>query len=281
MQIAQYAHELNEMLNEHRVSQKTIGFVPTMGALHLGHISLVSQSLAAADCTVVSIFVNPTQFNNPNDLKMYPRTPEADLEMLRQAGCDIVYMPSVKEVYPEDKPRPVDIDLGILDTVLEGKFRPGHFSGVASVVYRLFSLVKPTIAFFGEKDFQQLAVIRLMNEQLNCGVQIVAAPIVREEDGLAMSSRNTRLKRDYRTVAPFIYMCLSDAAKLTGTKTPDQVAVYVRKRIAEDSHLKLEYFEIVDKISFERATQWDTPNGTVGCIAVWADQVRLIDNIQF
>jgi pantoate--beta-alanine ligase len=256
---------------------ENIGFVPTMGALHAGHISLVERARADGGMVVVSVFVNPTQFNDPDDLRRYPRTPEADLKMLEAAGADVVFMPTVEEVYPEPDTR--DFDFGQLDKVMEGATRPGHFNGVAQVVSRLFDLVQPARAYFGEKDFQQIAVIREMVRQLDMPVRIVALPIVREADGLAMSSRNALLTAGARTAAPLIYKVLREGVALAATHSPAEVEAEVMRRINSNPELKVIYFELVDSATLQPVGSW---TGSVrGCVAVQAGNVRLIDNVSY
>ena len=256
---------------------ENIGFVPTMGALHAGHISLVERAHKDGGMVVVSIFVNPTQFNDPDDLRRYPRTPEADLAMLREAGADIVFMPAVEEIYPEPDTRV--FDFGTIDKVMEGATRPGHFNGVAQVVSRLFDLVQPARAYFGEKDFQQIAIIREMVRQLDMPVKIVAAPIVREADGLAMSSRNTLLSAGARAAAPLIYKALSEGVMLAATHTPREVEKIVTENINSNPELKVVYFELVDPVTLQRVQTWT--EGVRGCVAVQAGKVRLIDNMSY
>ncbi len=256
---------------------ENIGFVPTMGALHAGHISLVERACKDGGTVVVSVFVNPTQFNDPDDLRRYPRTPETDLKMLEQAGADIVFMPTVEEVYPETDTR--IFDFGQLDKVMEGATRPGHFNGVAQVVSRLFDLIQPMRAYFGEKDFQQIAVIREMARQLNMPVNIIALPIVREADGLAMSSRNALLAPAARIAAPLIYKALKEGVALKSTMTPAEVVAEVTGHINSNPELKVIYFELVDATTLQPVQSWE---GSVrGCIAVQAGNVRLIDNVSY
>ncbi len=281
MKLVDTHKKLNQIIVEAKSEGKTVGFVPTMGALHKGHLSLVRQAREQADLVVVSIFVNPTQFNDKSDLEKYPRTLQTDLNLLEKENCDLVFAPMEEEMYPEKEIKYLDIDLGGLDTVMEGKHRPGHFKGVALVVYRLFDMVQPDVSFFGEKDFQQVAVIRSMAKQMNCQTKVVACPIIREEDGLAMSSRNMRLKPEYRKASPLISKCLFDAKELSGQKSVKEVEEYVKEQIAGNEILELEYFEIVNKDTLLPTNSWNTPGGCVACIAVWAGDVRLIDNIQF
>ena len=255
-----------------------IGFVPTMGALHAGHRSLVERARRECATVVVSVFVNPTQFNDKTDLKNYPRTPEADLRLLEEVGADYVFMPSVEEVYPEPDTR--TFDFGMIDKVMEGGTRPGHFNGVAQVVSRLFDLVKPAKAYFGEKDFQQIAVIREMVRQLRIPVEIIPCPIVRGEDGLALSSRNTLLDTDHRTAAPYIYKVLKAAVEKSHQTTPDQLAAWVTAQVESNPLLKVIYFQVVDAATMQQVRTWEESPVIQGCIAVQAGDIRLIDNIK-
>lgn len=257
----------------------SVGFVPTMGALHAGHISLVKRARAENDTVVVSIFVNPNQFNDKNDLKNYPRTPEADIEMLRLAGADIIFTPSVEEVYP--KPDTRIFDFGTLDKVMEGETRPGHFNGVAQVVSRLFELVGPDRAYFGEKDFQQIAIIKALVKQLELRVNIVECPIIREPDGLALSSRNTLLTPEHRAAAPAIYAALHEAAQTRGAKSVAELEQEVITHIEQNPLLQVIYFKLVDENTLEEVTGWSGGEHIRGCIAVQAGAIRLIDNIRF
>ena len=251
-----------------------IGFVPTMGALHAGHRSLVERARRECATVVVSVFVNPTQFNDKTDLKNYPRTPEADLRLLEEVGADYVFMPSVEEVYPEPDTR--TFDFGMIDKVMEGATRPGHFNGVAQVVSRLFDLVKPAKAYFGEKDFQQIAVIREMVRQLRIPVEIIPCPIVRGEDGLALSSRNTLLDTDHRTAAPYIYKVLKAAVEKSHQTTPDQLAAWVTAQVESNPLLKVIYFQVVDAATMQQVRTWEESPAIQGCIAVQAGDIRLI-----
>ena len=255
-----------------------IGFVPTMGALHAGHRSLVERARRECATVVVSVFVNPTQFNDKTDLKNYPRTPEADLRLLEEVGADYVFMPSVEEVYPEPDTR--TFDFGMIDKVMEGATRPGHFNGVAQVVSRLFDLVKPAKAYFGEKDFLQIAIIREMVRQLRIPVEIIPCPIVRGEDGLALSSRNTLLDTDHRTAAPYIYKVLKAAVEKSHQTTPDQLAAWVTAQVESNPLLKVIYFQVVDAATMQQVRTWEESPAIQGCIAVQAGDIRLIDNIK-
>ena len=268
--------ELREALLPLR--DKTIGFVPTMGALHQGHISLVERARTECDTVVVSVFVNPTQFNDKNDLKHYPRTPEADAAMLEAAGVDFVLFPSVEQIYPEPDTRV--FDFGQIDKVMEGATRPGHFNGVAQVVSRLFNIVEPTKAYFGEKDFQQIAVVRAMVAQLGIDVEIVDCPIIRDTDGLARSSRNTLLTAEHRAAAPHIYEVLSAAVDKVGELSPEALTAWVTEQVNQNPLLKVIYFQAVDALTMQSVKSWDECERIQGCIAVQAGEIRLIDNIK-
>jgi pantoate--beta-alanine ligase len=279
MRLLKTVSELQFALFEAHRNRRTIGFVPTMGALHTGHLALVRQAVEENDAAVVSIFINPTQFNDPNDLLHYPRTLEADCERLKDAGAAIVFAPSVEEIYPAPDRR--QFDFGNLATIMEGQFRPGHFNGVAQVVSRLFDVVKPDRAYFGEKDFQQLAIIRDMVKQLHLPVEIISHPIVREADGLAMSSRNIRLSPELRKNAPAIARILSESRKEMNHFSTEALKREVIDRINAVPGLKTEYFELVDGDSLQTMNDWAASKFIVGCIAVYAGEVRLIDNITY
>lgn len=268
--------ELREALQA--VRNGKVGFVPTMGALHEGHISLVERARKECDTVVVSVFVNPTQFNDKTDLKNYPRTPEADAAMLEAAGVDYVLFPTVEEIYPEPDTRV--FEFGLVDKVMEGATRPGHFNGVAQVVSRLFAIVEPDKAYFGEKDFQQIAVIRAMVAQLGLKVEIVDCPIIRDTDGLARSSRNTLLDKAHRAAAPHIYEVLSAAASKTGEMTPDELSAWVVEQVNAEPLLETIYFQAVDALTMQQVHSWDESPRIQGCIAVQAGAIRLIDNIK-
>lgn len=258
---------------------KTIGLVPTMGALHSGHASLVERANSENDVVVVTIFVNPTQFNDLSDLDHYPRTLDQDLDLLRQLEADLVFVPSVKEMYPgEDKQT---FDLGGLDKLMEGKHRKGHFNGVAQIVSKLFLLVRPHRAYFGQKDFQQLVVIRRLVEIMELDLSIVPCPIIREKDGLAMSSRNTRLSKEERKLAPKIYEILIQARELMDELRPSQLKEWAAQEFEKHSELKLEYFEIVEDKGLKPIDEWDSKVNKVACLAVQLGEVRLIDNLNF
>jgi len=270
--------ELQEKLQGLK-SSGSVGFVPTMGALHRGHLSLVNKAVAENAVVVVSIFVNPTQFNDPGDLKRYPRNLEADLALLEPTGCHLIFAPEPKEIYPEPDTR--KFNFGPLEEIMEGKHRPGHFNGVAQVVSKLFEIVKPDKAYFGWKDFQQLAIIKNMVKQLSLPVEIVPCPIVREKSGLAMSSRNELLSAEERKNAALIYQTLSEAQKLTKQKSVNELRKWVTEKINQNPWLTVEYYEIVDDENLRPVENWDEKKTKVGCIAVYCGKVRLIDNIVF
>lgn len=279
MKLIHTVQELRTELNAQRLAGKKIGFVPTMGALHEGHASLVKLAVAENDVVVVSDFVNPTQFNDQNDLLKYPRTLEADCELLDKVGAHYVFAPSVEEIYPEPDTR--QFSYAPLDTVMEGKFRPGHFNGVCQVVSKLFMMVEPHCAYFGEKDFQQLAIIREMVKQMNFPIRIVGCPIVREFDGLALSSRNARLSDVQRVQALNISKTLFASKEYAATHTVEETQAFVEQAIAVSEGLELEYFEIVDGLTLQKIAGWDDTDYAVGCITVFCGEVRLIDNIKF
>lgn len=268
--------ETKKVLNNHRSSGKTIGFVPTMGALHQGHISLVDKAVSENDIVIVSLFVNPTQFNDKSDLKNYPRTPENDIKLLEESGVHYIFMPSEQEIYPEKDTRA--FDFGLLDKVMEGEHRPGHFNGVAQVVSKLFDIVEPHRAYFGEKDFQQLAVIRHLVKQLKLKIEIIGCPIMREPDGLAMSSRNLLLDPEKRKSAPNIYKTLSVARNKVNELSVKDLINWVVTNINNDSNLVVEYFSLVDSETLQPVSKWEDAKSIIGCIAVKAGHVRLIDN---
>ena len=279
---------LTAAIQEAKKDNKTIGLVPTMGALHDGHLSLVAKAREQNDLVVVSVFVNPIQFNNQEDLAKYPRTVDADLEKLSAAGADIAFVPSVEEMYPE--PVNTVYHFGPLEEVMEGPRRPGHFSGVAVVVRRLFDLAQPSRAYFGEKDFQQIAIIRNLLEQIKYPIELVPCPIVRADDGLALSSRNMRLSPEARAVAPNIYAILCQAVEMSEFEDVESVQLWVMDTLSsfhevnplkEGLRFEPEYFEIVNDITLQPIEDWDDAQGVVGCIAVWLDGVRLIDVIRF
>lgn len=279
MQVLKSKIELVSLIDNYKKEGKTIGFVPTMGALHNGHLSLVKECKKNSDIAVVSIFVNPTQFNDPEDLKRYPRTLEKDTELLKTVDCDLIFAPSVEEIYPEPDTR--KFDFGYLESVMEGAKRPGHFNGVGQVVSRLFDIVRPDKAFFGMKDFQQVAIIKNMVKQLNYSIQIVPCPIVREESGLALSSRNTLLDADHKKNAPHIYATLKKARHLASELSVSDLKKWITDEINSNSYLETEYVEIVDDTTLKITEDWKEAGTKVACVAVYAGNIRLIDNIVF
>ena len=276
MKVVTTVNALREALAE--VNPQGVGFVPTMGALHAGHRSLVERARKENETVVVSVFVNPTQFNDKGDLKRYPRTPEADAALLEAAGADLVLMPSVEEIYPEPDTR--QFDFGQIDKVMEGATRPGHFNGVAQVVSRLFDIVKPARAYFGEKDFQQIAVIKAMVAPLGIEVEIVECPIIRAEDGLALSSRNKLLTPEHRAIAPTIYATLRRAVELSEVMTPTELKTWVEATINHTALLQTIYYQSVDARTMQEVEAWSDAERIQGCIAVQAGEIRLIDNIR-
>lgn len=279
MKIVKQQEELKQHILQWRSEEKTIGFVPTMGALHQGHLSLIEEAQKESDIVVVSIFVNPTQFNNPEDLEKYPRNLERDIKLLRSTNCHILFAPDIKVVYPSKDKR--TFDFGNLATVMEGKHRPGHFNGVGQVVSRLFEMVQPHKAFFGLKDFQQLAIVNQLVKILKLPVEVIGCPIIREKDGLAMSSRNARLSIEVRKNAPAIAQSLFDSLNFAAGKTVAETIRTVVDQINKTPHLRVEYFDIVDGHTLQRVDKWEDSNYIVGCIAVFADTIRLIDNVTY
>ena len=282
MKIVKTVKELKEAVSRAKAAGRTVGFVPTMGALHAGHKSLVDRARKENDFVVVSVFVNPTQFNNPADLATYPRTENEDAALLEKAGADLAFMPDEHEVYG-DVPDTRKFNLGPVAEVMEGAMRPGHFNGVAQIVSKLFDWVKPDKAYFGEKDFQQIAVIRRMCEIEGFNdIEIVACPIVREHDGLALSSRNVRLSPEQRLQAPAIHKVL--ARSLTDREagmTVAEVVSSVVRQLDELPGVKVEYFTIVDGKTMQPIENWEDSSEPVGCITVYFGDVRLIDNIRY
>ena len=279
MKIVRTIPELKSFVSDVKAKGKSVGLVPTMGALHAGHISLVGRARKENDVVVVSVFVNPTQFNNKEDLRTYPRTEEHDCKLLEEAGCDVVFIPSVEEIYPEPDTRV--FDLGKVAEVMEGKHRPGHFNGVAQIVSKLFAIVEPDRAYFGEKDFQQIAVIRRMVELEGFKLQIVACPIVRETDGLALSSRNVRLTAEQRAIAPNIAGTLMESVDFAKTHTVAETVDFVTAKIDSYPQMEVEYYEIVDGRNMQAVSSWDDSDYIVGCVTVYCGDVRLIDNIAY
>lgn len=281
MLIIKEAGELEQYVARAKNNGRSIGFVPTMGALHRGHLSLVERCVKENDESVVSVFVNPTQFNNANDLATYPRTEEEDARLLVEAGVSVVFMPSVEAVYPDGTERDHEFDLGAAAEVMEGKYRPGHFQGVAQVVSRLFLLVRPDRAYFGEKDFQQIAVIRNMVRSEGIDVEIVACPIKRADDGLALSSRNALLTPEQRKVAPEIHAALMESKAYMMNHSLQATHDTVVDRLNAVPGMRVEYFEIVDAETMQPIDDWAEARWIVGCITVYCGAVRLIDNIEY
>lgn len=281
MEIISTVAALREAVAKAKAADLTVGLVPTMGALHAGHLSLIERARKECGFVVVSVFVNPTQFNNPDDLRTYPRTVEADCAKLEEASVDVAFVPSVEEIYPEPDTRV--FDLGPVASVMEGAMRPGHFNGVAQVVSKLFDYAMPDKAYFGEKDFQQIAVIRRMAEIEGFKTDIVACPIKREADGLAMSSRNVRLTPAQRELAPVIHQVLADNADMSKDGLDlESLREMVIEEINSYDGMEVEYYEIVDPATLQPLASWDeAKNGAVGCITVWMGDVRLIDNIKY
>ncbi len=280
MKVINKTSDLQAIIEQLKNDGKSIGLVPTMGALHKGHLSLVKNSISNNDITVVSIFVNPTQFNNPNDLASYPRTVDKDLELLQTVGCDVVFAPEADDIYSKSETDSrFEFDFEGLDKVMEGKFRPGHFNGVVQIVSKLFDLVRPDRAYFGEKDFQQLAIIRLMTRRYNLPIEIVPCPIVREDSGLALSSRNSLLKDNEKQVASHIYAVLNESRQFVPQTEVEELKQCVIAAIEQKPELKVEYFDIVDGHTLKSIGKWDESDYVVGCITVFCGNVRLIDNI--
>ncbi len=282
MEIIRTIEGLRKAVAAAKAEGKSVGLVPTMGALHAGHRSLVERARRENDVVVVSVFVNPTQFNNPDDLRTYPRTEQADAAMLEACGVDFAFIPTAEEIYPEPDTRV--FDLGPVAEVMEGAMRPGHFNGVAQIVSKLFDMVQPTRAYFGEKDFQQIAVIKKMVDLEGFKLDIVPCPIVREADGLALSSRNVRLTPEGREVAPKIHEILLASRDLKDAgMEPGQVAERTAAAINEVDGLEVEYYAIVDALTMQPIERWTDagPEGAVGCVTVYCGDVRLIDNIRY
>lgn len=278
MKVLNYIAEVHDFVKEARNQGLKVGFVPTMGALHEGHISLIKRAKNENDVVIASIFVNPIQFNNPTDLEKYPRTPEADIKKLEDAACDAAFMPSVEEMYPEKNEK--TFDFGDLERVMEGACRPGHFNGVAVVVSKLFEIVTPDKAYFGEKDFQQLAIIKKMVDDLGSDVEIVPCPIIRESDGLAMSSRNVRLNAEERAIAPKIYAVLNDASSQLNAMSPKEMKEYALAKYADIQEFEVEYVEIADEQNLKSLNEWNDSTHARIFVALQLGPVRLIDNVR-
>lgn len=277
MQIFEKIKELKNCLNSAR-NHSTIGLVPTMGALHEGHLSLINLARKENEFVVCSIFVNPAQFNDPGDLINYPRTLESDIEKLQSVNCNILFVPSVDEIYADNENESVP-ELGNMATTMEGEFRPGHFKGVALIVNKLFNIIEPDVAYFGEKDFQQLAIIKELVDKTSSPIRIAGCEIIREPDGLAMSSRNILLTPSERKEAPLIYRTLSEAKRLKSTSSIDTLKEWVIKTIELSPLMKVDYFEIVDENSLLPVSNWKDSKNVRGCIAVKIGKIRLLDNI--
>ena len=279
MEIFKTKKEISKKIESLKSERNSIGFVPTMGTLHKGHLSLIECSANKNDKTVVSIFINPAQFNDKKDLENYPRSLDSDLRLLRESKCDIIFTPSVNEMYPEPDNR--KFNFGNLDKIMEGKYRPGHFDGVAKIIVRLFEVISPHKAYFGLKDFQQLAIIKKLTKDLKFAIQIISCPTVRESDGLAMSSRNSLLSPEQLKHAAQIYHTLCQANINAAENDIDNIKEQVITTLNKIPFTEVEYFEIVDEIDLHPAKNWDNKSGKVGCIAVRIGKVRLIDNIHF
>lgn len=279
MQVFKKINHIRDFVHTQKEKGETVGFVPTMGALHEAHLSLVDYAKQETDIVAVSVFVNPAQFNNPDDLQKYPRDMEGDIQKLKQREVDVVFAPSEQEMYPEKITK--QYNFGHLDKVMEGKLRPGHFNGVAIVVHKLFNIINPDKAYFGNKDYQQLVIIKQLTRQENLPVEVVGCPIIRESDGLAMSSRNQRLSRQEREIAPVLYQTLKKAVELKNHKTVDDVKRFVSEKIKNTNAINLEYFEIADSNTLTSISEWNESDYPRGFIAAWLGDVRLIDNIAF
>lgn len=279
MKILRKVCELKDAMTAEKAQGHSIGLVPTMGALHSGHLSLIERARKENDIVVVSLFVNPTQFNNPDDLRTYPRTEAADCAKLETAGVDYAFIPSVEEIYPEPDTR--IFDLGPVAEVMEGAMRPGHFNGVAQIVSKLFDFTSPDRAYFGEKDFQQIAVIRRMVQIEGFDIDIVDCPIKRHPDGLAMSSRNVRLTSEQRAAAPGIHHILDRSRAWRNDMSVAQVKAKVIEEINKLPFMEVEYYEIVHPLTMQPVNSWSETETPVGCITVYCGNVRLIDNIKY
>ena len=279
MEIISKVDELRKQVANLRAGGKSVGLVPTMGALHEGHQSLVERARRENDIVVVSVFLNPTQFNNKEDLRTYPRNAEADAALLESCGVDIAFMPTVEDIYPEPDTRV--FNLGPVAEVMEGAKRPGHFNGVCQIVSKLFMIVEPTRAYFGEKDFQQIAVVRAMIKQLDLNLEIVPCPCVREADGLAKSSRNVRLTPQTRKVAPNIYRVLRESIDFAQDHTVEQTLNWVTATLNAYPEMEVEYYSICDGITLQPVNNWEQSDYIVGCITVYCGDVREIDNITY
>lgn len=278
MQLFTTVRNLQDSISQSKHNGKKIAFVPTMGALHAGHLSLVQKAKEHADTVVVSIFINPSQFNNQQDLIKYPRMLEQDAYLLEAIHCDVLFVPIVSEVYPHGLNPAITIELGILDEVLEGEFRPGHFKGMLEVVYRLLDIVKPDVLVMGQKDFQQFTLVYHMIEQLKLPVKLIVGETLREPDGLAMSSRNLRLSESMRKIAPIIYTVLQELKQQLYIMDLDHLLAQEIEKLT-NAGLRMEYLRIVDGISLQNVKNPEKHAYIVACVACWAEDVRLIDNL--
>jgi pantoate--beta-alanine ligase len=272
------SEKLSDYLYNEKSQGNSVGFVPTMGALHKGHLSLIKQALLDCKIVVCSIFVNPTQFNNASDLSNYPIDIDRDIEKLESVGCNIVFIPSVAEIYPE-KLDTIDINLDGIDIYLEGEHRPGHFAGVVTVVNKFFNIIEPNRAYFGQKDFQQYSVIKKMAEQLNQEVEVIMSPTMREQDGLAMSTRNRRLTVEHREKAPLLFIALNKAQQHSSTKSVVELLAQMKQDLSEEKEIELDYIEIADMETLEPITDWGNRKEAQIFIAAFLGGIRLIDNI--
>lgn len=280
MEIFEVKRALQYQISQLKAQGKSIGFVPTMGALHQGHLELVKRAVSENDFCIVSIFVNPTQFNNTTDLEKYPRNLEKDILLLERAGCNYIFAPEPNEIYDNTELKTCfEFDFGGLDTVMEGQFRPGHFNGVVQIVSKLFQLINPDRAYFGEKDFQQLSIIHRMVKLLKFKTQIIDCPIVREPSGLARSSRNERLSEQQRKNAVDISKVLFESTTFAAQLSPKELTDWVTTQLSQAEGLEVEYFDIVDIETLQTINNWSKPS--VGCIAVYCGEIRLIDNIRY
>ena len=279
MNIFKTKKEIKSYLTAQNQQNKTIGFIPTMGALHKGHLSLIQEAKKKNDLVVVSIFINPTQFNNTSDFAKYPKTIENDTQLLNRVFCDVLFLPSADEIY-NNNIASEKFDFEGLEDQMEGKFRQGHFDGVATVVKAFFEIINPDIAYFGQKDFQQLQIIKKMVKKYHLNTKIKGCPIFREADGLAMSSRNVRLSKEHRTAAPFIYKTLKEARDKFNVKNATKATEWVENEFKKNTFLELEYFTIADEKTLESAESNESDKKYRAFIAVFAGEIRLIDNIQ-
>lgn len=281
MKILRTVDDILNFVDNAKKNGLSIGLVPTMGALHNGHKSLIDRAVSENNVVITSVFVNPTQFNNKEDLKTYPRNEKADFQLLEQAGVNAVFAPEVSEIYPNPDEQTPKYDLGYVADVMEGAMRPGHFQGVAQIVDRLFSYVRPDRAYFGRKDFQQIAVVRRMAKICGHKVEIIDCPIVRESDGLALSSRNVRLTPEQREIAPGIHRVLQDSLSFSKSHSPAETADFVITNVNALPQCEVEYYSIVNSITMADAPDWNSSDGVTGCITVYCGNVRLIDNIEY